>query len=864
MKKNFIFVCGLIMLWASYNYAQPRNQIFTGARPLGLGESFVAIADDGNAIYWNPAGLPTLRRPELHSMYVNNLYNVPGLHNLYLSFAYPLTSRYAVGGSWFNYGYDEQGNELEYFLNHLNIAFGAKLPKNLFLGANVKYLNTDTRLDGRSEGKGSGFGFDLGALYSLPFKKGGFLQRLNFGVMAFDVGGTYIKYDATDRRDKILPQNIRFGAALYPKEEISLKWFSLRDALLTVDVDDRFHAGAETWLNDNLAIRGGMQKDFHTDEGATFSVGGSLKFAPLALQMDYAYVMPPTLSPTHLFSLSFIPSVSPVKISDINLNDVYASFYKSYATARIGAVTIRNDYDQELKMTLKVTIPGLTESVSQESFVLGPDESKTTAFPVIFAKNILSVREPAFRQAKIRVEYKIKNEDKAVEASEKFRLFGRGAITWEDPGKAAAFITKLDRMVELFAREATKELPYRPEVELGNLYTAAALFDAMSAISIKYREDPENPFSIIPKSQHRVDYIKYPAELLASKQGDCDDLTVLYASLLENAGIKTALVSTAGHIFLMFDTGIHERNWGLLPVGDSLVVAKDHSLWIPVEVTEIGKSFAEAWQVGGKKYREAEPDDEFKVVAVKEVEGVYVSALPEELQTQVPDLPNPDRLNKMLTADATWIQQRRSTAAVEKYLAALRLRGEANDSLRNQLGIIFAQQDSLRSAEYQFKKILDTNPNDPRALVNLANVYCVSGRFQEAEAYYLKAESPMASQPGFYLNLALLYQMWKTEHADSAALQQKSEMYLLEAFKLLNGAEAAALNLLGILAEDTDLGEKADLTAWVKKQSAGLKKFIRDSGQKYLFNKSVKGTRLERKAVKRGPDKDRSYILWWA
>jgi tetratricopeptide (TPR) repeat protein len=197
-------------------------------------------------------------------------------------------------------------------------------------------------------------------------------------------------------------------------------------------------------------------------------------------------------------------------------------------------------------------------------------------------------------------------------------------------------------------------------------------------------------------------------------------------------------------------------------------------------------------------------------------------------------------------------------------LAALRLRGEANDSLRNHLGIIFAQQDSLRSAEDQFKKVLANNPNEPRALVNLANVYCVSGRFQEAEEYYLQAQSPMASQPGFYLNLALLYQMWKTEHADSAALQQKSEMYLLEAFKLLDGGEEAALNLLGILADDADLGEKADLTAWVKKQAAGLKKFIRDSGQKYLFNKTVKGTRLERKAVKRGPDKDRSYILWWA
>ena len=37
-----------------------------------------------------------------------------------------------------------------------------------------------------------------------------------------------------------------------------------------------------------------------------------------------------------------------------------------------------------------------------------------------------------------------------------------------------------------------------------------------------------------------------------------------------------------------------------------------------------------------------------------------------------------------------------------------------------------------------------------------------------------------------------------------------------------------------------------------------------NNAKRYLFNKSVKGARVERKAVKRGIDKDRSYILWWA
>src|SRR2546426_4819186 len=40
-------------------------RIGVGARATGLGESFVAVANDPSAIYWNPAGLASLQRSEL-------------------------------------------------------------------------------------------------------------------------------------------------------------------------------------------------------------------------------------------------------------------------------------------------------------------------------------------------------------------------------------------------------------------------------------------------------------------------------------------------------------------------------------------------------------------------------------------------------------------------------------------------------------------------------------------------------------------------------------------------------------------------------------------------------------------------------
>jgi len=40
-------------------------KIGVGARAVGLGESFVAVANDPSAVYWNPAGLASLQRQEL-------------------------------------------------------------------------------------------------------------------------------------------------------------------------------------------------------------------------------------------------------------------------------------------------------------------------------------------------------------------------------------------------------------------------------------------------------------------------------------------------------------------------------------------------------------------------------------------------------------------------------------------------------------------------------------------------------------------------------------------------------------------------------------------------------------------------------
>lgn len=65
----------------------PFLKIGAGARPTSMGNAFVGIADDVNAVYFNPAGLASLNRPELTAMHTQW---VEGLNYDFGAFAYPI------------------------------------------------------------------------------------------------------------------------------------------------------------------------------------------------------------------------------------------------------------------------------------------------------------------------------------------------------------------------------------------------------------------------------------------------------------------------------------------------------------------------------------------------------------------------------------------------------------------------------------------------------------------------------------------------------------------------------------------------------------------------------------------------------
>jgi len=113
-----------------------------------------------------------------------------------------------------------------------------------------------------------------------------------------------------------------------------------------------------------------------------------------------------------------------------------------------------------------------------------------------------------------------------------------------------------------------------------------------------------------------ADHVQYPAETLSLRSGDCDDMTVCFASLLTSIGISVAFVDVlppgrpeGGHIYLLFDTGVEPRFGSSVAENSKRYVVRStregkETVWIPLETTVIADGFREAWDRGAQEYYE--------------------------------------------------------------------------------------------------------------------------------------------------------------------------------------------------------------------------------------------------------------------
>jgi len=752
--------------------AGPSYQVPTGPRALAMGCAFGALADDATAGYWNPAGLPLVGHQEVSATHAD-LFGT-GLADNYLSFVLPLTLRQAAAVDWFNSGFDD--GELGYHENRIQLAYGRRVHELVSAGIAVKYLNRSTEYGGVSVRQGGGFGVDLGLL---AFPRAG----LRMAVTAQDVTNTRLHYEGGDGTAVAFPRNLRGAVA----------WEPLRDLTLAFDADDRWHAGAEYRLLDILALRGGLQKDWRGPDELIWSAGTGVKLG--FLRFDYGRVEQPGLGPTDHFGFSFEFNFNPaqVRIERAESRDVYASLLKSYVKEPLTTLHLRNLDTRPIRARVSFYAPSLMTEPSEQQVVLRPKASQEVELTAVLSEKVLEQPDDRPVQARIAVTYQSARLPRTERHTTRFIAYGPGAIDWSTGvEQAAAFVTSLDPVVEQFARRAVRsaiEADGLPAA-YGDLSRIAAIVDALSVAGVTYVPDPNNPYSRMSATPHAVDMIAYPRETLARRSGDCDDTTVLLAALLGNVGIASRFVDVPGHLFLLADTGVHERQQFAMGLDASRFVIEDGRVWVPIESTALSKGFTEAWRLGSDGFASWKARGRLALVDVAEASSRYEPVEPGGASATAPAF-DADALDRMVRGDMATVAEWRSAFMAGRYGQASS-RGLVTEEALNELAHVYFTAGRIESAESHLQRALALAPRSPRTLNNLGDVRVAQGNAREALDLYAASLRGDSSDAGVWLNLGLV----RYATGDSAGAGEPMALGLD-----LSGGYDEACRLLGIVPE---------------------------------------------------------------
>lgn len=275
-----IMLLGMISISSAEGIdAAPYLREGVSARSLGMGDAFIAIADDATSSILNPAGLPQINDLSF-TLYTAKL-SYDSKHN-FLGVAKKIDDTSSIGFAWVNAGVsdiearnadDEFSGRFGYSANAFSISYGKALEK-INLGAGIKILTDQFDIDNEDYNKRStGFGgIDLGVLGTV------YSDNLSYGVALKNLGGKIAESSVPITLDAGIALNLvkkRHSATLalsLEKEFVDLAESTTQSQL-----------GVEYWFSRVIALRGGIRQSY--DRRSLFA-GFGVRIA--GLQLDYA------------------------------------------------------------------------------------------------------------------------------------------------------------------------------------------------------------------------------------------------------------------------------------------------------------------------------------------------------------------------------------------------------------------------------------------------------------------------------------------------------------------------------------------------------------------------------------------------
>ncbi len=622
------------------------------------------------------------------------------------------------------------------------------------------------------------------------------LDRGSFSIKIFDDQGKYVSSffaKGSGERELMDPRHLdfaddklyvadfssgkilAFALSYLPEEPFSLGYSARADGIVL-----SWQENKTPWLKNSVVFRadspGGEYKQLgvtetaeYTDAGLAFDTTyyysaagvsvtgdtGALS-VPLAVYLKSPVAAPAAAPESPANAGPASKNVAPMEIvpvGPVGLSYVFSANYKYYMKNPIGRIAVQNNTDiafsnVKISFSLRDFMDFPSDTIVKE---IAPKSKEEVDLMATLNNRILGINEDTPIQCQLIMTYYQDGVEKTFTLNQPVKVLSKNAVIWDKADRLANFITPKDTPVFSFSRFVLNEKnKYQDEYSLlnGEILSAMMVWEGLGEIGLSYLADPVSPYSVKKSSKEfTIDTVQFPRNTLKLRSGDCDDLTALFASVLEASGLHTVILDYPTHIALMFDTGVTDAREAGIP--EEYLIKYNNTYWVGLETTMAGKDFYESVKHEADLYRSMSAD--VKMVDVRTAWGEFEPVTLPESEAES----NPDRakFNARVKEAAAGMYKARYDY-LKKYYGQILLADPEDEDANINLGILSAQSGEPAEADIYFEKILAKDPVNAAALNNLGNLSFKAGKYQEARDSYLKAAKADPYDANIWLNAA--------------------------------------------------------------------------------------------------------------
>jgi tetratricopeptide (TPR) repeat protein len=439
------------------------------------------------------------------------------------------------------------------------------------------------------------FDLDLSSLFSNPLALG--------YSLGLEGGGISLPVNAGDASLSVLSGGLNASLYYYPVSRLLLRgegtfgWF--RGSGLDVSSSSWWwRAGAEAGFrftpNFILSASGGFRGYNDRDHDGAALAG---LYAGLGLQFNFA-------------TQAAAGSVDAALEQD---EPVYPVFLSLYQNNPVGVLVITNRENAEIR-DVRVSFRAGPYTASEffcGSLSLIP-RGRSARIPLLadFSPDLLNFTDNGRVSGEAVIRYRILGSERETARTVRVQVGGRGVFLWNDPIGLAGFVSPTFPEILEYSKYLTGIARTYLRTGLNrNQQFAVYLFEGLRAGGTRLSEIPESPYR-----EYRLsplpDTIQFPFQTLAYRSGDMDDLGILYAALLEAAGIKAALVPMRDEFVTAFSLGIGEDEAAALFNRMDRLLVVNGEVWLPLAMSAFNRGFDAAWEKAAASLNEAFSSDE--------------------------------------------------------------------------------------------------------------------------------------------------------------------------------------------------------------------------------------------------------------